>query len=118
MSFNDKNHYEIRFTVAGGSALEVPAPDELPMAGDILVMLTPYVTPGAGPMGPGSLDDDFFQFNVGDELHLMYRTQEAPYGKLSSLGNWMVIAGNGVTVWSNIEWLMATDTLEISHAGK
>lgn len=93
-----------------GNPLEVPRPDELPEPGDILVVKIPYSTPAT--------DDDFFQFDPGDELHLMHRTQEAPFGKLSSLGNWMVIAGNGVSVWSNIEWLMATGTLEISNVGK
>lgn len=46
-------------------------------------------------------------FQPGDTLTLVRRTNEAPFGHLCSLGNWVVetkyhVSGNE-TIWSNIE---------------
>ena len=79
----------------GAAPLDVPRPDELPEPGDILTVLEEFSTPG------GQV------YLLGDELHLMDRTNDAPYGNLSSLGNWNVITKFGDSVWSNIEWAMA-----------
>lgn len=90
--------YRIDF-LDGSSPIYPPRPDDLPKAGDILCFTEHYETPG------------MMVYQAGDELHLMKRTTEAPYGKISSLGNWLVITKHGISVWSNIEWLMAEEKI-------
>lgn len=82
---------------ASGKTITVSCPDELPEPGDILVF---------------TADVPDFGWEQGDEVHLMDRTQDAPRGKVSSLGNWQVITKKGVDVWPNIEWLMADGVLK------
>jgi len=77
------------------SPLDAPRPEVLPQAGDILVFAEPFDVAGIAT------------YDVGDEIHLMKRTDEAPHGKISALGNWKAISKYGVTVWSNIEWMLA-----------
>ena len=80
--------------------IEAPRPDTLPEAGDILVFTAEWHTP------TGQI------YSIGDEVHLMHRTNEAPWGKRSELGNWVAISKLGVSVWANIEWLMADGHLK------
>jgi hypothetical protein len=85
--------------MSGQKSLEVPCPRTLPEAGDIFRFAVDLETPGGQT------------YQIGDELHLMKRTSDAPYGKLSSLGNWLVITKHGISVWSNIEWLIADEKI-------
>ena len=78
------------------STLWVERPEKLPQAGDILVFTKSFKTPGGGA------------YDAGDELHLLNRTDEAPFGRRSSLGNWEVFSKLGCLVWSNIEWMLET----------
>lgn len=98
-----KHIYTIR--MPDGMPLSVPRPSELPEPGDICCFTADYETPGDQ------------KFSAGDELHLMKRTDEAPYGRLSSLGNWVVISKHGVNVWANIEWLLEVGRLSIDRCG-
>lgn len=50
-------------------------------------------------------------YHYGDILTLRERTQEAPYGYLSSLGNWVVECPHMVSIWSNIEAAVAEGKL-------
>jgi hypothetical protein len=94
--------YEIH--MEGSMPLDVPRPEKLPEAGDILIVEKAFMTPG----------DQIYK--IGDEIHLMERTVDAPYGKLSSLGNWRAISKFGVSVWSNIEWSLAEGTFSVRGA--
>lgn len=89
------------FSIGAKESIEVPCPEVLPEPGDICIFTDTYETPGD------------LVYEHGDELHLMKRTDEAPYGKTSSLGNWLIISKFGVSVWSNIEWLLATEKLQV-----
>jgi len=71
-----------------------------PSPGDVLVAKKPFYTP-------------VHSYNVGDELHLMCRTQEAPHHILCSLGNWVVKCKYQVSIWSNVEWALAEGILEV-----
>lgn len=47
-------------------------------------------------------------YYVGDKIELIEKTDEYPYGLLSSLGNWKVKGKDGeVTVWSSIDAMLA-----------
>lgn len=70
-------------------------PEVLPQPGDRLVVTKAFSTPG---------NDIYLE---GDILILIRRTDEAPHGRLSSLGNWLVASKTGVTVWANIEYALA-----------
>lgn len=100
MPFVDLPRYLIHFTNEDKHPIDVPRPEVLPEAGDVLIFTKQWSTPSG------------ISYQPGDEIHLMCRTEEAPWGKLSELGNWKCITKMGVTVWSNIEWLLATDCLE------
>lgn len=91
--------YQISGAGLSTGMVDVPCPRVLPEAGDILVFTKRVVTPGSQ------------HYEVDDEVHLVKRTQDAPYGKLSSLGNWQAISKHGVSIWSNIEWMMAEGNL-------
>ena len=96
------NDYYLIHLEGGKTPLEVPQPEVLPEEGDILVFVEHWGLPS---FTPGNI------YKPGDEIHLLRRTNEAPRGKLSSLGNWVAFTKNGKSIWSNIEWLMATRTL-------
>jgi hypothetical protein len=91
--------YEIY--MEGTTPLDVPRPEKLPVAGDILIVEKAFMTPGHQI------------YKIGDEIHLVKRTNDAPFGKLSSLGNWQAITKFGVSIWSNIEWALAEGTFSI-----
>lgn len=84
----------------GKEPLEVDCPDELPRAGQVLIFTEQWKGPGDSP-----------QYEPGDEVMLLRRTNDAPWGRLSSLGNWVAVTKYGRSVWSNIEWLMAQGRL-------
>jgi hypothetical protein len=88
--------------IEGKTPLEVERPEVMPEEGDILIFTEHWGLPG---FAPGNI------YKPGDEVHLLRRTDEAPYGKLSSLGNWVAFTKNGKSIWSNIEWLLASRTL-------
>ncbi len=73
----------------------VPCPDVLPVRGQVLTVVEPFRT----------LAD--LDYPVGHKLTLMWRTDEAPHGRSSSLGAWVVDCGYQVSVWTNIEWMLA-----------
>lgn len=79
----------------GSGSLDVPRPATLPEAGAFLYFRKIFSTPVGAVYTPG------------DEVYLLRRTNEAPYGKLSELGNWVALSKYGVSVWSNIEWMLA-----------
>lgn len=85
--------------LTGSGSIDVPCVEVLPEPGDILLVAIDFVTPG---------DKAYL---AGDEIHLIKRVWEAPFGKLSQLGNWQAISKFGVSVWSNIEWAMAEGQL-------
>jgi hypothetical protein len=91
--------YEIY--MEGTTPLEVPRPEKLPVEGDILIVEKDFRTPSNAI------------YLQGDEIHLVKRTNDAPFGKLSSLGNWQAITKLGVSIWSNIEWALAEGTFSI-----
>jgi hypothetical protein len=95
-----QQYYDIKFN-DGKSPITVERPDELPQPGDILIFTQEYHTPAPQ------------EYSEGDEIHLHERTDEAPFGKTSELGNWRAISKYGVSIWSNIEWMLATGTLKV-----
>jgi hypothetical protein len=99
-----EHFYEIAMN--DGTPLEVPRIKKLPLAGDILIVAKTFHTPG----------DQVYE--IGDEVHLMKRTWDAPHGKVSSLGNWLAISKFGPSVWSNIEWAMAEGTFKVRETPK
>jgi hypothetical protein len=78
-----------------GMVGQVPCPDVLPERGQILTIRQPF----------GTLAN--LQYRVGDQLKLVARTYSAPHGRLSSLGNWIVRCPHQLSIWSNIEWMIA-----------
>lgn len=102
----EKHWYNITGPGIRGGDLEVPRPETLPEAGDIL-----FFTKNKIMMGP-------FEYSRGDEVHLMKRTDEAPWGKSSSLGNWKAISKHGVSIWSNVEWMIAANQLSYKKPRK
>jgi hypothetical protein len=67
-------------------------PTHIPEAGDIYVAEFDFVTAGK------------VEYKEGDELLIICRTDEAPYGRIASLGNLVVQGIDGeMTIWSNIE---------------
>jgi hypothetical protein len=85
----------------GGSTIDVECSDVLPVEDDVYIFAKPYNVNFKGAT----------VYNVGDLMLLMYRTDEAPYGRRSSLGNWAAITKAGGGVWANIEWLIYQETL-------
>lgn len=77
----------------------VPCPDVLPEEGDVLIVNVPFRTL-AGHV-----------YSIGDRIELLHRTAEAPHGRRSSLGNWLVKDKHFTSVWTNIEWCIAEGTL-------
>lgn len=73
-------------------------PDVMPKAGDVLVFTAPAFTPA-------------FQYHEGDELCLLYETDDHPWELLCSLGNWVVKCQHQTSVWSNIQIGLATGVL-------
>ena len=76
-----------------------PRPEMLPQAGDVLVVEKVFRTKAG------------YVYPVGSKLRLIERTQDAPYGLLSSLGNWVVECPFHQSVWTNIELMIAEGTL-------
>jgi hypothetical protein len=85
------------------SFVELPRPKEDLQPGQVLRVMKPVVTLGN------------FCYYQGDILELVERTQEAPYGYQSSLGNWVVRCPHQVSVWSNIEAAVAEGELTVTH---
>jgi hypothetical protein len=98
----NEEDYPLYYNISVGwsEPIEVPRPAVLPVDCDILVFVKAFSNP--------VLKD----YQVGDEIHLMKRTDEAPHGKQSSLGNWLAISKHGLSVWSNIEWMIADGIVE------
>jgi hypothetical protein len=90
--------YTISAVNAYGSS-EFPLPETLPQAGDVLVVEKTFKTPAG------------YIYQVGTRLRLIERTQDAPFGMLSSLGNWVVECPFQKSVWTNIELMIAEGTL-------
>jgi hypothetical protein len=80
---------------------ELPRPEALPKPGDLLKVEVPFRTMAG------------FTYNVGDVMLLLERTMDAPYGRLSSLGNWRVACRNLTSVWTNIEAMIAEGELSV-----
>jgi len=72
-------------------SVQLACPSEPLKSGQTLIVLKPFMT----------LGNRLYQH--GDELRLIERTEEAPYGYKSSLGNWVVQCPHTTSVWSNIE---------------
>lgn len=81
---------------------QVPCPSKLPCSGDRLRVLKPFHTVAG------------FQYNPGDGLLLVRRTNHAPHGLRSSLGNWLVQDKHHTSVWTNIEWMLTEEIVEVS----
>lgn len=81
------------------SSSEFPCPGMLPQAGDVLVAEKAFRTKAG------------YNYQVGSKLRLIERTLDAPYGLLSSLGNWVVECPFQESVWTNIELMIAGGTL-------
>lgn len=90
-------YYEISMN---GQVGHCPCSDVLPVEGQVLKVRRPFKTL-AGRV-----------YLAGHELRLIHRTDAAPHGRLSSLGNWLVDCGYMVSVWTNIEWMIAEGALE------
>jgi hypothetical protein len=93
-----KPTYTISMVNTNGS-YEFPRPETLPQAGDVLVAEKAFRTKAG------------YLYQVGSRLRLIERTQDAPYRLLSSLGNWVVECPYQVSVWTNIELMVAEGTL-------
>lgn len=78
-----------------------PAPVELPLPGCRVRILSNLRTAAGVSYAPG------------DEAHLIRRTDSAPHYRRSSLGNWTVRCKYMVSVWTNIEWMIAIGHMEI-----
>ena len=90
--------YTISAVNADGSS-EFPRPEILPQAGEVLVAEKAFRTKAG------------YVYQVGSRLRLIERTQDAPFGLLSSLGNWAVECPFQESVWTNIELMIAERTL-------
>jgi len=93
-----KPTYTISAVNANGSS-QFPRPEILPQAGDVLMAEKLFRTKAG------------LVYQVGTRLRLIERTQDAPFGMLSSLGNWVVECPFQVSVWTNIELMIAEGTL-------
>jgi hypothetical protein len=91
--------YTISVVNANDGSSEFPRPERLPQAGDVLVVEKAFRTKAG------------YVYHVGSKLRLIERTQDAPYGLLSSLGNWVVECPFQESVWTNIELMIAEGTL-------
>lgn len=79
---------------------EIPTPERLPVAGDVMIVTRMFFTLGGE------------QYYEGDKLYIIERTQEAPHGRLLDIGNLKVKGKNGqVTIWTNIEMAMGLGML-------
>lgn len=78
---------------------EFPRPEILPQAGDVLVVERAFRTKAG------------YNYQVGSRLRIIERTLDAPFGLLSSLGNWVVECPFQKSVWTNIELMIAEGTL-------
>lgn len=88
------------YVAALNKPVTLPRPLNLPKPGTLLRVRKPFSTLAC------------FNYGRGDALRLIARTYKAPYGYLSSLGNWIVECDHQVSVWSNIEAMMAEGALE------
>jgi hypothetical protein len=79
---------------------EFPEPTPPLCAGETLIVLIPFLTAGA---------EWFARY---DTMTLVERTDEAPFGFTTTLGNWIVRAHDNASVWSSIEWLLHTGVLQ------
>jgi len=77
-----------------------PCPDVLPVEGQELTIVVPFVTLARK------------MYFAGDKLKLVRRTKQAPHGRVSSLGNWVVQCPHMISIWTNIEWMMAEGTVK------
>ncbi len=77
-----------------------------------LKLRTPPPEPGAVLVVVKAFDTPSHSYNVGDELALIERTQEAPHHILCSLGNWVVECKYETSIWSNIEWAIKEGILK------
>jgi len=93
-----KPTYTISVVDANGSS-EFPRPETLPQAGDVLVVEKPFTTKAG------------YAYQVGSRLRLIERTLDAPFGLLSSLGNWVVECPFQESIWTNIDLMVAEGTL-------
>lgn len=83
--------YTITFN---GVSAQFGTPTVLPQPGEVLVANFPFVALSGS------------HYEVGDRFELLHRTNDAPHGRLSSLGNWLVRCKDRVSVWTNIEMAM------------
>ncbi len=84
---------------------DFPDPDLRP--GDRLVYRTPCRT----------LKGE--QYEIGDCLYLISRTNEAPHKRTSTRGNWLVRGKDGqLTIWSNIEWMASKGYIVVDNSHK
>lgn len=75
-------------------------PEHIPQIGDIYAVQRSFITAGN------------VIYKVGDELLMICRTDEAPHGRLSSLGNLFVQGVDAKTsIWSNIELAVTENTI-------
>ncbi len=78
------------------------APDYLPDVGDVYVVQASFLTAGG------------VHYDIGDELQIVCRTDEAPHGILASIGNLYVIGKDKkITIWSNIELAIRNGDLKL-----
>lgn len=93
--------------VCDGKAFQsksVPAPDVLPLPGQRLIVQQSFITKALKP------------YQKGDVLQLLHRTENAPHFLLSSLGNWIIRCPHFLSIWSNVEWMMAEGVLVVDPA--
>ena len=83
-----------------------PCPERLPQPGDVYEFTLPINTAGN------------CSYNIGDTLTILERTSEAPHLRLSSLGNLRVQCKYHVSVWTNIEWMIADGHLKLKPAAR
>jgi hypothetical protein len=73
-----------------------PAPSPQLDAGDKIIVLQSFSTLGNE------------QYEGGDILEVVGRTNEMPYQRITTEGNLRIRGKNGeITIWSNIEWLIS-----------
>ena len=94
------------YTITHDTGMEIwrgqaPCPEQLPYAGDVLEVLKPFWTLGE------------YHYEVGDTLTLVQRTRKAPFGRSSSLGNWIVKDKYQESLWCNIEWMLADGIVKV-----
>lgn len=100
--FEEQKTYTVSYEKNGFTeSTKAPRPKRLPRKGDVYEFVYPAHTPRGA-------------YNPGDRLEILGRTNEAPHGLTSSLGNVEAKCKHAdSSVWTNIEWAIARNSLRL-----